>query len=287
MAADTASQRPHPDIVLRRPRFDLDGRDRRPWLGGDVAATALWDAFSVLLPSGERFFIRSVNHFRTEIVDPRLKGEVDAFMAQEATHARAHRQWNEGLAAEGHDVAHLEAPVARMLAWVATTRERRVELAVTCAIEHFTAMLAEQLLRDPSLLAAAQPRHARLWFWHAVEETEHKAVAYDVMTLVVADSPPWRRYWFRASVYLLTTLLFNAVWFTTLHRLLAIRPWRRRLASWLGITWYLWGRPGLYRRCFVDYCRYLRPGFHPWQRDSSALLDRWRPTLRDAGAASP
>ncbi len=47
------------------------------------------------------------------------------------------------------------------------------------ALEHFTAILAHQLLADPRHLEGAEKETADLWRWHAVEEIEHKGVAYD------------------------------------------------------------------------------------------------------------
>src|SRR5262249_14749586 len=56
---------------------------------------------------------------------------------------------------------------------------RMFRLSVTVALEHFTAILAENALRE-RLLDHAHPALQRLLFWHAAEEIEHKAVALDV-----------------------------------------------------------------------------------------------------------
>src|SRR5690606_41942592 len=64
----------------------------------------------------------------------------------------------------------------------ATTRSPYTTLfrSKTCALEHFTAMLAETILEHPEMLEGMDERVLPLWLWHAVEESEHKSVAFDV-----------------------------------------------------------------------------------------------------------
>ncbi len=57
---------------------------------------------------------------------------------------------------------------------------RSVQLATTIALEHFTAIVAHQLLTNPKATEGMHPNVKPLWLWHAVEETEHKAVCFDV-----------------------------------------------------------------------------------------------------------
>src|SRR4029079_15061731 len=54
-------------------------------------------------------------------------------------------------------------------------------LALTAALEHFTATLAELLLTDEDARAMfGEPAARDLFVWHALEESEHKAGAFDV-----------------------------------------------------------------------------------------------------------
>ncbi len=138
MPTDRLESLRKPEIVPRSPQFDVDDRTNFYWHGGDAAKTAIFDAFSIFLPSGERFFIRSVRYFESRVDDPLLKREVNAFLAQEAIHSREHRIYNAGLEKLGHDVERLEAPVTAALNWVERRTSRVACLAVTCAIEHFT-----------------------------------------------------------------------------------------------------------------------------------------------------
>ena len=77
-------------------------------------------------------------------------------------------------------------------------------LAATCALEHFTAILAELLFANEELRAQMEPEMRRLWLWHAIEETEHKAVAFDMYQAVGGTYP------LRVLVMLFTSITFAA-----------------------------------------------------------------------------
>src|SRR3546814_16965350 len=69
-----------------------------------------------------------------------------------------------------------------------------MQLAATCALEHFTATLANAILADPAHLAGADAEAQRMWRWHAIEEIEHKAVAYDTWVHATRALPRWQRW---------------------------------------------------------------------------------------------
>ena len=144
---------------------------------------------------------------------------------------------------------------------------------MTCALEHFTAMMAEMLLADDQVRADMDPSVRGLWVWHALEESEHKAVAFDVYRAVGGG------YLVRTSVMLLTTAIFFAetAWVNAhflSERGVLLRPWR-----WLPGVWRLLGWPGHFRRLAPAWLSYFRPRFHPDDRDTRALLDAWRDRL--------
>jgi predicted metal-dependent hydrolase len=144
---------------------------------------------------------------------------------------------------------------------------------VTCALEHFTAILAEGLLGRASLRADLHPSVRPLWLWHALEESEHKAVAFDVYR--ASGGGELRRIAAMAPV----SLLFVAVVAATQAGFLAERGLLHRPWRWLRGAAYLWLRPGQLTRLLPAYLAYYRPGFHPDDRDTRALLDEWRERL--------
>ena len=258
-------------IPLRDLRFNRDAaRHPRWWHGGDPVPTAFFNALSCTFPAGEKFFMDSVRAWRRS-VDGALRAQIAGFVAQEAVHSREHAAFNALAADSGYDVARLEARTKRVLDF-ARTRSKDQQLAATCALEHFTAILAHELLAtDGRDMAAAPEDAARLWGWHAVEEIEHKGVAFDTLLAATAHWSSVRRYFLRIRAMLIATMILTTTMIANMRDLYLAdgiagpRIWGRTIA-------YLFGRPGILRRVLPAYLTYFRPGFHPWQHDDRALL---------------
>ncbi|MGH7820189.1 MAG: metal-dependent hydrolase, partial [Candidatus Binatia bacterium] len=165
------------DIPKRDLRFDLDPVDLRTWHPEGLHVAHFFNALSIFFPEGESFFIDSVRRFADRVRSPRLRDEVKGFLGQEAMHSREHRRYNRALARAGLPAEALEKAVVKRLDLGRKLMSPEEQLAVTIALEHFTAIMAHTVLSDERLLANAEPNMAAIWRWHAVEETEHKAVA--------------------------------------------------------------------------------------------------------------
>ncbi len=262
-----------PEIIRRDIRFGVAEVSDPAWFGGDPLLTAFCDALSLFFPEGERFFIRSVRAYAERVTDPALRRDIDAFCAQEAYHTREHEAYNRAFCAGGLDLDALEAPIKALLGQPMTPKTR---LTVTVAIEHLTASFACMVLGDPSMFADAPRPYRDLWTWHALEEMEHKGVAFDVLKQVAADMPPWKRYTARCAVLLIATRQMHGLLLKNIGTILRARGHAPGLGTWLRLTWLLLGRPGHYRRVLGYYLRFFRPGFHPWHGDDGALADGWR-----------
>lgn len=255
----------------RLPAFDLQDGLSRDWLGGSPFRTAYLNAMSCMFPIGEKFFIDSVRHFRDQIDDPRLLQEIRSFQGQEATHRLQHQKFNEMLcAARGFDLDAIEAPLRNRLAWVQKKLSPRRQLAGTVAYEHLTAVMAHDLLVNNDVLQDADPRIAALWRWHAVEETEHKSVAFDVYMAVGGNTSERRvamimnTWYFLGDVFHIMRLMANA------------NGERWKIGEWIKGLNYLFGKPGILRRCAPAYFRFYRDKFHPWHYDNRHVIDEWK-----------
>lgn len=262
------------EIPGRDEQFDLSGVDLLRWHPGGPQSSHYFNVQSLLFPQGERFFIRSVRHFRGQIRDPQLQRQVAGFIAQEAMHGREHEAYNAALGAAGYPVARMERWVGRML-WLADkTMMAKDRLAMTVSLEHLTAIGAEDLLADDRILQDAHPQMARLWRWHALEETEHKAVAFDVYREVAGSG---LLAWLRRCLIMLQVSLSMQVTIWAFMLMVTIRDRSIfKLAGWGRLFWSLWVRPGALRRQVPRYWQYFRPGFHPWQIDNYSQVERWR-----------
>jgi predicted metal-dependent hydrolase len=242
--------------------------------GGDLVLSHLAAALSSVFPDGEDFFVRSVRHYRSEVADPALKRQVAGFIGQEAMHGREHRAFNRRLAELGYPTGRMERLTERGLAVGERAVGPRASLAVTAALEHFTATLAELILSDEdaqNLFGDGEVRN--LFLWHALEESEHKAVAFDVYR-AVGGTERMRR----LTMNLVTIGFIVGIGAATAASLLrdrdTYRP--RTLARSLRT---LWRSPLVSRAMWRELRTYNRRGFHPDDRDATALVERWREEL--------
>ncbi|RQH05831.1 metal-dependent hydrolase [Paraburkholderia dinghuensis] len=263
---------------MRFHRRDIDFGMGAPipthWLGGDCHLTRFYDAMSIMFPEGERAFIETVQHYRSRIsADAELAYAVTEFIAQEAIHTREHVRYNRRLQAQGAPVEHIERSGAAQQEFARRYLPPIVRLAITTCLEHFTAMFADQLLSEPRGLDGADPAMADIWFWHALEETEHKAVAFDVLTAVMRK--PLRRYALRCAAMLFVTVIFSMLQWQMTFQL--VRHDRRAtdIRGWLRLLRVLFISPGPLTRMLPHWFAWFRPGFHPWQRDNRALVERF------------
>lgn len=253
-------------IVPRDPDVDLSSVPRR-WLANSATATAISNGVNLLFPHGERFFVRSVHHFLDRIDDPALRAEVKAFFKQEGHHARAHDDFTAVLRAQGFEVDRFLTTYKRIGDWLEARFSPELNLAITAAAEHFTAILAHGAFTQ-GILDKADPRMQRLLGWHAAEEIEHKAVAFDVLQRVDPS------YALRTTGLVLATVLLGGFWLWAAVRLMRQDPMPRR--ERLRDLRALRGDDRLVRRVFVrGIQRYLRRDFHPDQTDDRDLAARW------------
>ena len=256
-------------ITPRDRRFGRDTAAPRLWHGGRVEATAIYNALSSTFPVGEAYFVESVRAFR-EGTPPKLAGEIKAFTTQEAIHSREHDAFNKRAERAGYDLSKLEARVRERLS-ITKSRPPIVNVAATMALEHFTAILAHELLKNPTHLEGADPEAANLWRWHSVEEIEHKGVAYDTWLWATRHWPRWKRWKVKGKIMLLVTR--NFVVDRTAGSLELMRQdGVTGVRAWSMLLWYLWVRPGMFRKIAGAWLKFFLPGFHPWNEDDRYLL---------------
>ena len=277
----TATTLPTPSDLSITPRDRRFGRDTatpRLWHGGRVEATAIYNALSATFPIGEAYFVESVRAFR-QGTPPKLAEEIKAFTTQEAIHSREHDAFNKRAELAGYDLSKLEARVGERLS-ITKSRPPIVNVAATMALEHFTAILAHELLKNPRHLEGAEQEAANLWRWHSVEEIEHKGVAYDTWLWATRDWPRYKRWRVKAKVMLLVTR--NFVVDRTAGSLELMRQdGVTGLRAWSRLLWYLWVRPGMFRKIAGAWLRFFLPGFHPWNEDDRYLLGAYEASAKD------
>jgi uncharacterized protein len=260
------------EIVPRPMNFAFSKATPHFWMDGDPFTTHLMNALSLTFPDGERFFVAAVRDLREHARTPELQQQVRGFLAQESLHRREHDSFNRLLRAQGVDVDRFYAEVAALLARPEQNGTPLLRLAITCALEHFTAIMAEMwLTRDLRLEAHESVRD--LWSWHAIEELDHKAVAFDVYVAAGGS------YALRVTTMVAVSFAFFAKASELQARLMKHDGQAGNLRSWLRGAWKFWGPRGYFSRLVPAYLRYFDPNFHPWQQDDSQLIARFEREL--------
>ncbi|HIL23040.1 MAG TPA: metal-dependent hydrolase [Alcanivorax sp.] len=254
--------------TVRQPDFDLADDVPKYWWDNDPLKTLLLGALSASFPAGELFFIDSVRHFQDRIDDPDLKKAVRAFIGQEAHHSKEHKLLNGYLEERGVGLGRLDREIQGFMDWMRKNLSPERQLAHTVAVEHFTALMAEEFLLKYDALDEMDPRMAPIWAWHAIEESEHKAVAFDVYKHIGGSE------FTRITEMAFVSVLFPL--FSTLHlaQLMKEQGELTNVKSWLGGLNYMWGKPGVFRKLLPSYFKFYSPRFHPWQHDARDLVEK-------------
>lgn len=268
------------DIVARKPPVGPFDELPEYWADGHKGLTIGQNIFSLVIPEGEMFFVRSVMRVKHKINDPQLLEDITNFAKQEAYHAKAHIQLNESLRKHGYDVDAYTKSTKFMFNFIEKFLPAKFGLGVTSFLEHITAMGAESAHRYPEL-QEDWPKEAReIWDWHAIEEMEHKSVAFDVLTEI-------------GGGYF--TRIFSAIGFIWIGMMMIL--------CW-DIPFYLYRKhirkdslpgstpssvtikqlnkrhPGVMKRMnrfmAAYFWDYFKPGFHPWQKDHEGYIRAWR-----------
>lgn len=258
------------DPIRRNLKFGLPQQKALDWNPDGLHVTQFFNTLSIFFPAGERFFIQSVRNYSKELTDPVLKEQVSAFIGQEGFHTREHEAYNAALVAAGMPIETLDRVVVNILE-VVKKLPRSFQLATTVALEHLTAVLGDMLLSNPALLQGADERYAAIWQWHAIEETEHKAVCFDAYEQVLGKGV--NAYAQRTVAFLLANAIFWSAFLPFYVAMLSRSGGVTKVSGWLKVGNVLFGKPGIMRRVLPEWADFFRPGFHPWMHDNRQYLE--------------
>ena len=257
-------------ITRRQVNIDFAAAQARAWNPGFRDIEAMCNCVSYFLPSWERFFARSAAYYQDRITDEQLAADVANFVYQESVHAKEHARCNQRLDDELPEGPRIARIADRLLTFAKIVNPRPTQLAITCALEHFTAIMADAQLRDHAgWSSSTDPAFRALWSWHAAEEIEHKAVCLDLYRHVIGTGPI--SYLHRVGVMFVTTLVLAGVWLVAL-RSSGLAADGDHPAGAVGKTASAIG--GAFN--LGVYFDYYRPGFHPWDHDNRELAMAWR-----------
>jgi predicted metal-dependent hydrolase len=259
-------------ITVRRLQFNPQAI-RRHYFANSPVMSHLLTALSSTFPIGEQFFVHSVRNVRDKVKDENLQAQIAAFIGQEAMHSKAHAEFNAAWRSEDYNLDRFQAWLARKDDYVKNLHPK-IQLAITCAFEHFTALLGGYILRHPEVLATLDEDAAKLWVWHAIEEIEHRAVAFDVYQAVYGDDKIRRRIMRSVTTGFASLTLYSAT-------RLFLQDKKKSLPKVGGniFGFYLLGK--MFLQLAPEYLAYFKTDFHPSEIDYTKLVIYWKQRLAE------
>ena len=250
-------------ITVRRLKFNPHAI-RRHYFANSPVMSHLLTALSSTFPIGEQFFVHSVRNVRDQVQDPQLQAQIAAFIGQEAMHSKAHREFNNAWRRDDYQLDRFQAWLARKDHHVKSLPPK-VQLAITCAFEHFTALLGGYILRHPEVLSTLDDDAAKLWIWHAIEEIEHRAVAFEVYQHVYADHR------LRRMIMRNVTAGFASLTFYSASQLF-LQDKKNSMPKIGGNLFGLYLLAKMLLQLLPEYLSYYRKDFHPAKINYSRSL---------------
>ncbi|NUF13164.1 metal-dependent hydrolase [Acinetobacter oleivorans] len=239
--------------------------------------TSLFVVLSAMFPPGEMFFIESIRKVRNQIKDEKLLEDIRAFIAQEAFHSREHKTLNNHLIHSNYpEVIEIEAKTkARLdkLRKLSTVEQ----VAATVVMEHYTATLARLLLTDQLIKRKTTQESRNLWEWHALEELEHKSVAFDVLNAIGGNSSKNRKLALARVTKLIMPIMFE-YWIKILKRK-DIRFSLMQLKDGVYLGFGGVNRLGILSKAFVDMLDVRDENFNPLHMQTEQLEAEFREKL--------
>jgi predicted metal-dependent hydrolase len=222
------------------------------------------------------FFIESVRNVRDQITDEKLLEDIRNFIAQEAFHSREHKSLNEHLIQSNYpEVVEIEALTKARLDKFRKLPKAE-QLAATVVMEHFTATLARLLLTDPLIKQKTTQESRNLWEWHALEELEHKSVAFDALKAIGGNTVRNRRLALIRVARFIAPITFD-YWIQILKRKdikFSVKELKDAFYLAFGVN-----RLGIFSRTFIEMLDVRDQHFDPLDMQTEQLEAEYREKL--------
>lgn len=233
------------------------------WFNNRVSLSHSLNAASLIAPPSERYFVQVMRDAKKMIPKEfeKLQEDMTGFIQQEGMHARIHHQFNQHLESLGYDIE----PINRMYDRMFNSYRKysiRKQLAILAAGEHLTYISGMIALTTPAF-DDAHPEARRMWQWHALEEVEHKSVAFDVCD--AQGTGYLERVWGLYKVYETYGLCMRKA-----AKMLMVQEKGRRIKRSASLKekgayfYQAFVQPGEVRKVGGEVLKYLNPNFNVW-----------------------
>ena len=174
------------DITVRRMAFEFPADMDPVVVPGQPEESFFLIGLSLLLPYLEPYLIRTMKEAKRHVTDSDLMADLQNFSAQEGQHYREHIRFNEAIRLSGYpELEQMEKELEADYQRFSDTKSLRFNLGYAEGFEALTTATARLMLEKGQL--RLDTPCGDLLAWHAMEELEHRTVAFDVYDHVCGD----------------------------------------------------------------------------------------------------
>lgn len=254
-------------IRPRRVKFHFSAEIPRLWVQNSSVKTQFVNGINLFIGEFESFMVRTLRSHLPALHDPAFRQQMSGFIGQELSHSHVHTCYNQTLRQQGYRFEGYLKFTQFFFQQVMNRLGPNLGLAITAGFEHVTASLAEIML-EFNALEDAHPTLKSVWEWHAAEELEHQALAFEC--LQIRD----RRYGLRCLGALLGLAIVLGFSLSGMILLLVQDPgWRRWKTVSDAIDLFITG-DRLLPRCLQRLLPYFKPNFQPDVWSTSRLSEQ-------------
>ena len=262
----TNSTRLPASFPVRRMDYNFENTPKY-WCANDPAMTHYFTGLSTLFPEGESYFVRSVRALREHAkLNEALDREISAFIGQEAMHSKEHHTFHISAQQHGLNPESLEKVTGIVLKGLEKIFSKKWNLLVTVGLEHYTAVLVVSMMETVNEYMTDKTIRD-LWLWHSVEETEHKAVAFDLYEYLYGNG--LNAYFPRVTIFTLSLILITGL--STIYQIVLMKRDKQlsNLKTWQNFFNFAAKQYKTFIPKFFEYYRY---DFHPNQTNEKNLV---------------
>lgn len=262
----TNSTRLPASFPVRRMDYNFENTPKY-WCANDPAMTHYFTGLSTLFPEGESYFVRSVRALREHAkLNEALDREISAFIGQEAMHSKEHHAFHISAQQHGMNPESLEKVTGIVLKGLEKVFSKKWNLLVTVGLEHYTAVLVVSMMETVNEYMTDKTIRD-LWLWHSVEETEHKAVAFDLYEYLYGNG--LNAYLPRVTIFTLSLILITGL--STIYQIVLMKRDKQlsNLKTWQNFFNFAAKQYKTFIPKFFEYYRY---DFHPNQTNEKNLV---------------
>ena len=247
------------NIRPRKANFVFEDTIPKHWLSGSPTGTHFFNAFTLFAVVIESYMVRVLREALPLVSDKEIARQVRGLMGQEATHARAHERFLFNLRQQGYSIDRFLRISNFIFEELLEKLGTKVNVSAIAGFEHLTALVAE-IVFSQDMLKGAEPTMGELFAWHAAEELEHKAVAFDLLKAMSGS------YVLRATGAMFGASIVLGLLGGCTIMLLSQDGELLRKRTWREAADLLFGRYQIGTRGFRMFAEYFRPRFHPSSR---------------------